>query len=121
MRLTGLVNFKPLKEGGDAPKKEASYPETQVRNDLGTDSLHEAESVEYTSLSPADKKQVDTLIKIVGGKRFEVFDGVHGKILYIKVPPTSSGYRFDVGELKGLISAKIRWVEGGKEYVTIGF
>ena len=105
MRLTGLVNFKPLKEEtAEAPIKEA-------------------ESVDYASLSPAEKKQVDTLVKLFGGKQFQVFDGIHGKILNVRVPsPSPSGHRFTPNELKGLVAAKVRWVgiANSKEYVSIG-
>jgi hypothetical protein len=118
MRLSGLVNFKPLKEGGEVTKKEASYPDTQVRNDLGTDSLHEAESVDYKSLPPAEKKQIDVLLKLFSGRQFQVFDGIHGKILYIKT--SEQGRRITANELKALVASKVRWIDTGKEYITIG-
>jgi hypothetical protein len=70
-------------------------------------------------LDPAKQKQVQAFVKFFGGKILQIFDGIHGNIVDIKM--SDSNWRMDTQDLKDLISLKIRWIEFDKQTVSIGF
>jgi hypothetical protein len=82
-------------------------------------SINEAEEVTFMQLDPAKQKQVQTFVKFFGGKIVQIFDGIHGNIVDIKM--SDSNWRMDTQDLKDLISLKIRWIEFDKQTVSIGF
>ena len=81
--------------------------------------LNEAEEVTLMQLDPAKQKQVQAFVKFFGGKILQIFDGIHGNIVDIKM--SDSNWRMDTQDLKDLISLKIRWIEFDKQTVSIGF
>jgi hypothetical protein len=82
-------------------------------------SINEAEEVTFMQLDPAKQKQVQAFVKFFGGKIVQIFDGIHGNIVDIKM--SDSNWRMDTQDLKDLISLKIRWIEFDKQTVSIGF
>jgi hypothetical protein len=83
--------------------------------------IKEASEVQYSELKPIHQKQVQAFEKIIGGKHTSIFDGIHGMIVDIDKKSMGGSYRFDADEMKKLISLKVRWVEGDKDSVSIGF
>jgi hypothetical protein len=83
--------------------------------------LTEASEVKFTELTPIQQKQIQAFEKVIGGKHSTIWDGIHGMIVDIDKKSFTGGYRFDVDTMKKLISLKIRWVEGDKDNVSIGF
>ena len=82
-------------------------------------SINEAEEVSFMQLDPAKQKQVQQFVKFFGGKILQIWDGIHGNIVDIKM--SDSNWRMDTQDLKDLISLKIRWIEFDKQTVSIGF
>ena len=85
--------------------------------------LNEASEIQIGDLSASEKKLVDTLNKIIGGKSIILWDGIHGKIVDIepKNMVFTPAYRFTSDQLKKLAKLNIRWIDGGQEHVSIGF
>jgi hypothetical protein len=83
--------------------------------------LNEASEVGYAELKPIHQKQVQAFEKIIGGKHSQIWDGIHGMIVDIDKKSMGGSYRFDADEMKKLISLKVRWVEGDRDNVSIGF
>jgi hypothetical protein len=83
--------------------------------------IKEASEVKFNELKPNHQKQIQAFEKIIGGKYSQIWDGIHGMIVDIDSKSMSGAYRFDVDDMKKLISLKVRWIEGGKDYVSIGF
>lgn len=82
-------------------------------------SINEAEEVTLMQLDSAKQKQVQQFVKFFGGKVLQIWDGIHGNIVDIKM--SDSNWRMDTQDLKDLISLKIRWIEFDKQTVSIGF
>jgi hypothetical protein len=83
--------------------------------------LNEASEVGYAELKPIHQKQVQAFEKIIGGKHSQIWDGIHGMIVDIDKKSMGGSYRFEADEMKKLISLKVRWVEGDRDNVSIGF
>ena len=83
--------------------------------------LNEASPISFNELEPKVQSKIKYLEKVVGGKHIAIFDGIHGMIVYIKKPSVGGSYRFGASELNQLLKAQIRWVEGNKNHVSIGF
>jgi len=83
--------------------------------------LTEAKEISITEL-PKDKQQlVGQYAKIFNGKVMEVFDGIHGYVVNLKVSPQPGKFRFVASDLKKLLNLKIRWIEGEHDTIVIGF
>lgn len=83
--------------------------------------LNEASEVGYAELKPVHQKQVQAFEKIIGGKHSQIWDGIHGMIVDIDKKSMGDSYRFEADEMKKLISLKVRWAEGDRDRVSIGF
>lgn len=83
--------------------------------------LNEASEVDFNTLQPNKQKQVVAIEKIIGGKRIQIFEGIHGTIVLVKVPPSPMSYRFDADTMKQLLAVKVRWVQADKGSVSVGF
>ena len=82
-------------------------------------SINEASEIKIDELDSAKQKQVQQFVKFFGGKVLQIWDGIHGNIVDIKM--SDSNWRMDTQDLKDLISLKIRWIEFDKQTVSIGF
>jgi hypothetical protein len=91
----------------------------KLKNLLETKQINEASSVDITEIPVMKAKQVMAFEKILGGKHSEIFDGIHGYIVYIKVP--NGRERLDSDDLKKLLSLKIRWIEISGQSIILGF
>jgi hypothetical protein len=85
----------------------------------GKSLINEASDVEFSELKPEQQKQIQAFEKVLNGKHQEIFDGIHGYIVYIKVPNGSERLMSD--DLKKLLSLKIRWVEISGQDIILGF
>ena len=83
--------------------------------------LNEASEVSFTELDSKTQSKIKYLEKVIGGKHTAIFDGIHGMIVDIKKPSMGGSYRFGASELNQLLKTQIRWVEGDKNGVSIGF
>lgn len=90
--------------------------------------LNEASEVKLLDIPIASSKKVLAFAKILGGKHSQIFDGIHGYIVDIKVKPSKSDggtpfytYRFDDATMRKLLATGLRWVEADKDIVSIGF
>lgn len=92
-----------------------------IREELTKSKLNEASEVDFNTLQPNKQKQVVAIEKIIGGKRTQIFEGVHGTIVLVKVPPSPMSYRFDADTMKQLLAVKVRWVQADKGSVSVGF
>ena len=81
--------------------------------------INEAEEVKFDQLDKNKQKDIIQFEKILGGKRGQIFDGIHGNIVDIKT--FGRGYRFDTNTLKKLLSVGIRWMEADGDTITIAF
>ena len=83
--------------------------------------LRESEEISFNEL-PTDKQRlVGQYAKLFNGKVVDVWDGIHGYIVQLKVNSQPGRFRFDSDTLKKLVNLKIRWVEADKDIVAIGF
>lgn len=87
----------------------------------GKPKVNEASEIKFDKLTPPHQKQVQSFVKVLGGKPVVIFEGIHGMIVDIKVSNPMGVYRFDADDLKKLLALKIRWIEVDKDIVTIGF
>jgi hypothetical protein len=85
------------------------------------ESVNEASEVKFNEIDQLKQKQIKAFENVIGGKHTAIFDGIHGMIVDIKKPSMGGSYRFDSADLKQLLALKIRWVEGDKDGVSIGF
>jgi hypothetical protein len=83
--------------------------------------INEASLVSFNELDPKIQSKIKLLEKLIGGKHTAIFDGIHGMIVDIKKSSMGGPYRFDASQLNQLLKANIRWVEGDKNGVSIGF
>ena len=83
--------------------------------------LNEASEVKITDLQPTQQKQVKAFEQLLGGKTDSIFEGIHGMIVEIKVSGGHGAYRFEAGDLKKLLSLKVRWIEADGDYISIAF
>jgi hypothetical protein len=83
--------------------------------------LNEASPISFNELEPKVQSKIKYLEKVVGGKHIAIFDGIHGMIVDIKKSSMGGPYRFDASQLNQLLKVNIRWVEGDKDGVSIGF
>jgi hypothetical protein len=83
--------------------------------------LNEASEVKFNELDSKTQSKIKYLEKVIGGKHTAIFDGIHGMIVDIKKPSMGGSYRFGASELNQLLKTQIRWVEGDKDGVSIGF
>lgn len=90
-------------------------------HEIGEGKINEASEVKFNEINPQHQKQIKAFESIIGGKHQSIFDGIHGMIVDIKSPSMGGSYRFGADELKKLLSLKVRWVEGNKNGVSIGF
>ena len=90
-------------------------------HELGEAKLNEAAEIKFEELTPTHQKQVKAFEKVFGGKHTVIFEGIHGIIVDIKISNPLGVYRFEADDLKKLLALKIRWVEGDKNTITIGF
>jgi len=90
-------------------------------HELGESKLNEASEVKFNEIDSQRQKQIKSFESIIGGKHSQIWDGIHGMIVDIKSPSMGGSYRFEADELKKLLALKIRWVEGDKSGVSIGF
>jgi hypothetical protein len=81
--------------------------------------ITEASEVELGEIPITKAKQVMAFEKILGGKHGEIFDGIHGYIVYIKVP--NGRERIESADLKKLLSLQIRWIEIDGQEIILGF
>jgi hypothetical protein len=90
-------------------------------HELAEAKLNEASEVSFSELDPKIQSKIKFLEKLIGGKHIAIFDGIHGMIVDIKKSSMGGPYRFDASQLNQLLKANIRWVEGDKDGVSIGF
>ena len=90
-------------------------------HEIGENKINEASEVKFNEINPQHQKQIKAFESIIGGKHQSIFDCIHGMIVDIKSPSMGGSYRFGADELKKLLALKIRWVEGDKNGVSIGF
>jgi hypothetical protein len=90
-------------------------------HELAEAKLNEASLVSFNELDPKIQSKIKFLEKLIGGKHIAIFDGIHGMIVDIKKSSMGGPYRFDASQLNQLLKANIRWVEGDKDGVSIGF
>lgn len=83
--------------------------------------LNEASPVSFKELDAKAQNKVKYFERVIGGKQIAIFHGIHGHIVDIKKSSVGGEYRFDASQLNQLLMYGIRWVEGGKNKVTIGF
>jgi hypothetical protein len=83
--------------------------------------INEASEVKFNELDSKTQSKIKYLEKVIGGKHTAIFDGIHGMIVDIKKPSMGGAYRFGASELNQLLKTQIRWVEGDKDGVSIGF
>ncbi len=83
--------------------------------------INEASEVKFNELDSKTQSKIKYLEKVIGGKHTAIFDGIHGMIVDIKKPSMGGSYRFDASQMNQLLKAQIRWVEGDKNGVSIGF
>jgi hypothetical protein len=83
--------------------------------------INEASEVKFNELDSKTQSKIKYLEKVIGGKHTAIFDGIHGMIVDIKKPSMGGSYRFGASELNQLLKTQIRWVEGDKDGVSIGF
>lgn len=103
IRLTGFVNLKPLKE------EEKKKP------------VNEASEIKFEQLKPVEQKQIQAFEKVLRGKHAQIFDGIHGKVVFIKVSGGRGSHRFEAEEMKKLLALKVRWVEGNGDTISVAF
>lgn len=83
--------------------------------------INEASEVKFNEIDQLKQKQIKAFENVIGGKHTAIFDGIHGMIVDIKKPSMGGSYRFGASELNQLLKTQIRWVEGDKDGVSIGF
>ncbi len=83
--------------------------------------INEASEVKFNELDSKTQSKIKLLENLIGGKHTAIFDGIHGMIVDIKKPSMGGSYRFGASELNQLLKTQIRWVEGDKDGVSIGF
>lgn len=81
--------------------------------------IKEASEIKLKELDSNKQKQVQQFLKFFNGKVITIWDGIHGNIADIEM--AEKNWRMDVGDLKLLISFKIRWIEFDNKTVSIGF
>jgi hypothetical protein len=83
--------------------------------------LNEASQIKFDELKPADQSVVKQLQKHFKASVGTIWDGIHGRIVELRVNSVSGGYRFDKDDLKFLASMPIRWMENNGNSITIAF
>jgi hypothetical protein len=83
--------------------------------------INEASLVSFNELDSKTQSKIKFLEQLIGGKHTAIFDGIHGMIVDIKKSSMGGSYRFDASQLNQLLKTQIRWVEGDKNGVSIGF
>lgn len=91
----------------------------KLKNLIEAKYLNEASSVDLSEIPVMQAKQVLAFEKILGGKHTDLWDGIHGYIVTIKVPNGKERLMSD--DLKKLLSLKIRWVEITGQDIYLGF
>jgi hypothetical protein len=91
----------------------------KLKNLLETKQINEASSADITEIPVMKAKQVLAFEKVLGGKHTDLWDGIHGYIVTIKVP--NGRERLDSDDLKKLLSLKIRWIEITGQEIYLGF
>jgi hypothetical protein len=129
-KITKEVGDTPYKGGHndirktnyDVKIKEDGKLDLYTHKKVLTESiLNEASEVSFNELKPEQQKQIKAFEQLLGGKVNSIFDGIHGFIVDLKVSGGHGNYRFEADEMKKLISLKVRWVEGDRDNVSIGF
>jgi len=126
--VTKAVGDTPYK-GGHNDIRKTNY-EVKIKEDGKLDlythktimtegKLNEASDIEFGVLKTEQQKQVQAFEKILGGKHTNLWDGIHGYIVTIKVP--NGRERLMSDDLKKLLSLKIRWVEISNQNIILGF
>ena len=87
----------------------------------GKSLIKEASEVSFNELKPEQQKQIKAFEQLLGGKHSQIFDGIHGFIVDMKVSGGHGDYRFDADDLKKLLALKIRWIEANRDYISIAF
>ena len=126
------------KEVGDTPYKgghndirKTNY-EVKIKSDGKLDlythktimtesSINEASRIDFDELKPNDKTIVTQLQKHFNAKINSIFDGIHGRIVDLRVNNVSGGYTFDIKDLQFLAKMNIRWMENDGNSISIGF
>ena len=103
------------------PFARAFAPIKEEEVTLETPNINEASLVSFNELDSKTQSKIKFLEKLIGGKHTAIFDGIHGMIVDIKKSSMGGSYRFDASQLNQLLKANIRWVEGDKDGVSIGF
>jgi hypothetical protein len=91
---------------------------TMIQNE---NKINEASLVSFNELDSKTQSKIKFLEQLIGGKHTAIFDGIHGMIVDIKKSSMGGSYRFDASQLNQLLKTQIRWVEGDKNGVSIGF
>ena len=92
---------------------------TNILNEEQT--INEATQVSFKELDAKAQNKVKYFERVIGGKQIAIFHGIHGHIVDIKKASIGGSYRFGASELNQLLKTQIRWVEGDKNGVSIGF
>ena len=128
--VTKEVGDTPYK-GGHNDIRKTNY-EVKIKEDgkldlythktvLTESTLNEAEEIGLTGLSDVDKKFALTLEKHFKGKVYQVWSGIHGKIVEIKISAGHGGYRFEQEDFQLLMKLKVRWMESTGNIISIAF
>jgi len=128
-KITKEVGNTPFKGGHNDIRKtnyEVKFNEngkldlyTHKKVTINEGFINEASQVELGEIPVAKAKQVLAFEKILGGKHKELFDGIHGFIVYINVPMGKE--RIESNQLKKLLSTGIRWIEIDGSDIILGF
>jgi len=81
-----------------------------------------ASEITYKELTIENKMKVALIEKIVNMKIVQIFDGIHGNIVYLNGNDLR-GARIDKEDMKDLLELGVRWVEGNsdKHQLSVGF
>ena len=82
--------------------------------------LREATEVELSDLPPQKQKVAKEVAKILKADIMQIWDGIHGVIISLKSRQEIGGMRVGVGALSSL-SRKVRWIQGTRDGMDVGF
>ncbi len=130
--LTKAVGDTPYK-GGHNDIRKTNY-EVKIKADgkldlythktimtEGKSAINEASQIKFDELKPADQSIVKQLQKHFKASVGTIWDGIHGRIVELRVTNVSGGYTFDKDDLKFLASMPIRWMENDGNSISIAF
>jgi len=78
--------------------------------------LEEASQIELHELSPHHEKQAKAIAKLLDGKIVEAWDGIHGKVIFLK----AHNSRLSADKMKTL-ARTVRWIGAQKDGWSVGF